>query len=132
MAAPVTSGLAGIYRNYIDCLNRRDLEDLGRFVTGDVRRNGVALGLDGYRRMLEDNIAQIPDLRFDIRLLVAEGAHVAARLWFDVRPKGEFLGLAVDGRKVAFAEHAIYEFRDGRIREVWSVIDKAAIEAQLR
>jgi len=25
-----------------------------------------------------------------------------------------------------------YEFRDGKIAEVWSVIDKAAIEAQIQ
>ena len=30
-----------------------------------------------------------------------------------------------------FAENVFYQFRDERIAEVWSVIDKAAIEAQL-
>jgi predicted ester cyclase len=32
---------------------------------------------------------------------------------------------------VSFSENVFYEFRDGKIREVWSVIDKAAIESQL-
>jgi SnoaL-like polyketide cyclase len=35
------------------------------------------------------------------------------------------------GRLVIFAENVFYQFRSGRIEEVWSVIDKAAIEAQL-
>jgi predicted ester cyclase len=52
-------------------------------------------------------------------------------LRFDVTPKGSFLGLAVDGKNVTFCENAFYLFSDGKIREVWSVIDKAAIEAQL-
>ncbi|TIR46278.1 MAG: ester cyclase, partial [Mesorhizobium sp.] len=39
--------------------------------------------------------------------------------------------LAVNGRRVTFAENVFYEIQDGRIREVWSVIDKAAIQAQL-
>ncbi len=124
--------LANIYRGYIDCLNSQDWENLGRFVQDDVRRNGTTLGLSGYRRMLEDNFEQIPDLHFDIQMLVAEPPRIAARLWFDVTPKGQFLGVHVNGRKVAFAENVFYEFREGRIQEVWSVIDKAGIEDQLR
>jgi predicted ester cyclase len=42
-----------------------------------------------------------------------------------------FLGSAVNGRRVTFAENVFYRFRGGKIEEVWSVIDKAAIEAQL-
>ena len=126
-----TIELSNIYRDYIACLNSHDWENLGRFVQEDVRHNGASLGLNGYRRMLEDNFEQIPDLFFDIQLLVAQPPHVAARLWFDVTPKGEFLALPVNGQKVAFAENVFYEFRGGRIQEVWSVVDKAVIENQL-
>lgn len=127
-----TIDLAKIYRDYIACLNAQDWENLGRFVQDDVRHNSVTLGLSGYRRMLEKDFEQIPDLFFEIRMIVAQPPHIAARLWFDVAPKNAFLGLPVNGRKVAFAENVFYEFREGRIQEVWSVIDKAAIEAQLR
>jgi predicted ester cyclase len=37
----------------------------------------------------------------------------------------------VNGCKISFAENVFYAFKDGRIGEVWSVIDKAAIEKQL-
>jgi len=37
----------------------------------------------------------------------------------------------VNGRRVVFTENVFYRFRDERIAEVLSVIDKAAIEAQL-
>ncbi|MCJ9749099.1 ester cyclase [Neorhizobium sp. BETTINA12A] len=127
-----TIDLANVYLGYIACLNSQDWENLGRFVQDDVRRNSTMLGLSGYRRMLEDNFEQMPDLHFDIQILVAEPPHIAARLWFDVTPKGQFLGVPVNGRKVAFAENVFYEFRGGRIQEVWSVIDKAGVEGQLR
>ncbi|MEY9514687.1 putative ester cyclase [Bradyrhizobium elkanii] len=81
--------------------------------------------------MLEGDFRDIPDLRFNIELLVSDASHVASRLAFDCSPKGRFLGLAIDGRRVSFAENVFYEFRDGKIVQVWSVIDKAAIEAQL-
>jgi len=82
--------------------------------------------------MLESDVAQIPDLVFDIRILVATPPRLAARLWFDVAPKAHFLGLPVNGRRVCFAENVFYEFHEGLIREVWSVVDKAAIESQLK
>lgn len=123
--------LSDVYRDYIACLNRQDWPRLGDFVDGDVIHNGRRLGLSGYRQMLERDFAEIPDLHFDIQMLVCDPPRIASRLAFDCRPKGMFLGLAVNGKRVAFAENVFYEFRGAAIIEVWSVIDKAAIEAQL-
>jgi predicted ester cyclase len=125
------TALADHYRAYIACLNRQDWANLHRFVTDDVRHNGRLFGLEGYRAMLERDFEEIPDLRFNVELLVCEPPSVASRLTFDCRPKGLFLGLRVNGKRVAFAENVFYRFRGGKIAEVWSVIDKAAIEAQL-
>lgn len=125
------TNLSDVYRAYIACLNRQDWADLGAFVDLDIHYNGKRIGLSGYRELLEDDFARIPDLHFEIELLVADEPHVASRLKFDCSPKGEFLGLPVNGRRVAFAENVFYRFRDGRIEAVWSVIDKAAIEARL-
>ena len=123
--------LAGIYRDYIDCLNRQDWPRLGQFVDDDAIHNGRRIGLAGYREMLVRDFDDIPDLRFNIRLLMCDPPHVASRLYFDCTPKAIFLGLGVNGRKVSFAENVFYEFRGEKIREVWSLIDKTAIEAQL-
>lgn len=123
--------LADIYRAYIACLNAQAWDKLGQFVGDDARHNGRRLGLSGYREMLEQDFSDIPDLRFDIRLLVSDPPIIASRLSFDCTPKGKFLGLAVNGKQVSFTENVFYEFRDGKIDQVWSVIDKAAIEAQL-
>jgi predicted ester cyclase len=123
--------LAELYRGYIACLNAQDWANLGRFVDEEVRHNGERIGLSGYRRMLEGDFEAIPDLRFAIELLVSEPPRVAARLHFDCRPKGMLFGLKVNGKRVSFAENVFYEFRNARICEVWSVIDKAEIAAQL-
>lgn len=123
--------LAEIYRAYLDCLNRQDWDRLGDFVDTDVIHNHRPLKLAGYRAMLEQNFADIPDLRFVIELLAVDPPHVASRLAFDCSPKADFLGLPVNGRRVSFSENVFYRFRGGRIVQVWSVVDKAAIEAQL-
>ncbi|MBB4368134.1 putative ester cyclase [Bradyrhizobium sp. cir1] len=124
--------LAGIYRDYIACLNRQDWPALGQFVHDDVVRNARPLGLSGYRAMLEQDFREIPDLRFNIELLVSDPPNIAARLKFDCAPRGTFLGLAVNGRRVTFFENVFYEFRDEKIWQVWSMIDKDVIEAQLK
>ena len=126
-----STDLAELYRGYIACLNAQDWDDLGRFVGEEVQYNGETIGLSGYRRMLEGDFRAIPDLRFTIELLACEPPRVAARLHFDCTPKATLFGLPVNGKRVSFAENVFYEFRDGRIREVWSIIDKAAIQAQL-
>lgn len=128
----MTDDLAARYRAYLACLNARDWASLGLYVEDDVRRNGEQLGLAGYRAMLETDVAEIPDLAFAIELLAVEAPYVAARLRFDCAPSGRFLGFEVNGRRVRFAENVFYQFYHGKIVEVWSVVDKAAIEAQLR
>ena len=74
---------------------------------------------------------RFPDLHFDVQLLICDPPHIASRLNFNCTPKGRFLGLDVNGKKVSFSENVFYEFRKDKIVQVWSIIDKAAIEAQL-
>ena len=124
--------LSALYRAYIACLNAQDWPNLGRLVHEDARHNGRPFGLAGYRAMLERDFSEIPDLRFEIDRLIADPPMIAARLRFDCTPNGEFLGLPVNGQRVTFSENVFYEFRDNKIAEVWSVIDKGAIEAQLK
>jgi predicted ester cyclase len=123
--------LSEVYRGYMACLNKQDWSKLGVFVGDDVKYNGLRIGLSGYREMLERDFREIPDLRFEIQILVCEPPHIASRLHFDCTPTGTFLGLPVQGKRVAFAENVFYEFRGDKIQQVWSVIDKAAIERQL-
>jgi predicted ester cyclase len=123
--------LREIYRAYIACLNRQGWAELAEFVRDEVYYNGQRIGLSGYRAMLEKDFHEIPDLHFDIQLLISDPPYIASRLRFDCGPKGMFLGLHVNGKRVRFTENVFYKFESEKIEQVWSVIDKAAIEAQL-
>ena len=125
------NNLSDIYRNYIACLNAQDWPRLGNFVHDDAQRNSKRFGLAGYVAMLEKDFEDIPDLHFNVQLLICDSPFVAAKLMFDCTPKGIFLGLPVNGKRVSFTENVFYEFREGKICAVWSVIDKAAIEGQI-
>ena len=57
-----------------------------------------------------------------VRAAAAEGSvradvppSVAARLLFACTPQHAFLGFTPDGRRLVFAEHVFYRYRDGRI-----------------
>ena len=117
--------------DYIACLNQQDWPKLEQFVHDEVSHNGERIGISGYRKMLEKDFHEIPDLHFNIRLLISDPPRIASRLQFDCTPKGKFLGLDVEGKRVSFAENVFYEFRSEKIWQVWSVVDKVAIEAQL-
>jgi len=125
------TNLSEVYQGYIACLNAQDWQRLGYFVDDNVKYNGNPVGLSGYREMLEKDFRDIPDLSFKIQLLVCEPPYIACRLHFDCAPLGMFLGLPVHGQQVAFSENVFYRLDGDKVQEVWSVIDKAAIERQL-
>ena len=131
MSVDSRSALRAVYLDYIRCLNTRDWEDLDRFIDDDIHYNGERLGLEGYRKQRQQEVGNIPDLRFTTSILVSEPPLIAARLDFDCAPRGSFLGLPVNGRRVRFAENVIYGFKAGKIANVWSIVDRAAIESQL-
>ncbi|WP_217698755.1 ester cyclase [Sediminibacterium ginsengisoli] len=81
--------------------------------------------------MLEKNFNEIPDLHFEVQLLVSNNIYLASRLRFDCTPQKDFLGLHINGKRVSFTENVFYQFNEGKIEQVWSVIDKLAIENQL-
>ena len=127
----IKTDLSDVYRDYIACLNEQDWQKLDRFVHDEVYYNGQRIGLIGYREMLQRDFYETPDLYFNIQLLISDSPYVASRLSFDCTPKGKFLGLHVNGKRVSFTENVFYKFRREKIEQVWSIIDKAAIEAQL-
>jgi predicted ester cyclase len=128
----VNAALEEVYHRYIATLNDRRFEDLDGFVHDRLIYNGEPWSREQYQSRLADDVHNIPDLRYDIQLLVSGTDHVAARLWFDCTPQREFLGIDSHGRQVSFAEHVFYNFRANRIEQVWSVIDTDAIRSQLR
>ena len=125
------TNLSDVYRGYIACLNTQDWPKLDQFVHDDVSYNGQQIGIGGFRELLRRDFDDIPDLSFNIQLRIADAPYIASRLGFDCTPRGTFLGLQVNGKSVSFSENVFYEFRGEKIWHIWSVIDKAAIEAQL-
>jgi predicted ester cyclase len=119
------------YRAYLAALNGRRFEELAHFVHDRLTYNDEPITRRQYSDLIAGDVAAIPDLVFDVGMLVVAGDEVACRLMFDCTPEHEFLGFSPNGERIAFTEHVFYRFREGRIANVWSLIDREAIEQQL-
>ena len=119
------------YLDYLAVLNERRFDDLVDFVAVGLTYNGRAITRADYQQSRREEVLAIPDLRFDVGLLVVEDERVACRLEFDCTPEGTFLGFEPQGGRVRFAEHVFYRFADGLIVEVTSLVDREAIRLQL-
>uniref|UniRef100_UPI003D7F770D ester cyclase n=1 Tax=Pedobacter sp. TaxID=1411316 RepID=UPI003D7F770D len=73
----------------------------------------------------------IPDLYYDIELLLTETNKIAARLNFKCTPISEFMGIPINGKTVNFSEHVFYKLEGGKINDVLSIIDTDAIRKQV-
>jgi predicted ester cyclase len=65
--------------------------------------------------MLVRDFREIPDLRFNIQLLIADPPYVACRLAFDCSPKGKFLGLDINGTRERLLRISSAENRAGMV-----------------
>ena len=126
----VDSRLRQRYLAYIEVLNQRRFEDLVGFVADHLTYNDRPMMRGDYQDLLRHDVEVIPDLYFDVDLLVVEGDRVACRIRFDCTPERPFLGFPATGRRIQFVEHVFYRFRDDLIVEVNSLIDREAIREQ--
>jgi predicted ester cyclase len=122
--------LESTYRAYLDALNGRRFDELDRFVCDELVYNDKPLTRQEYAGMIAEDARAVPDLRYEAHLLSTDGDLVGCRLWFHCTPTSTFLGLEPTGRAVSFAEHVFYRFKGGRIVQVWSLIDRAAVASQ--
>jgi predicted ester cyclase len=142
-----TSALKAHYLSYINALNTRQhlSPGLSSYVHSQVTYNSNPISLENYQSIIDDSVSAIPDLYYDVdeSLLIAQSdandteeltGFIAARINFNCTPTKEFFGFKPrdDGKKIVFSENVFYRFEDGRIREVWSVIDKEEFGKQMK
>ena len=101
---------------YITCLNSQFYQALHNYMTEDIVHNGKRIGLAGFIQLIKGDRAKHEWLHFNVSMLVVDDAKqtVACRLIL----KGQDPE-ATDLPR----EHAFYQFRGGKITEVWSMLD---------
>src|SRR3712207_3129794 len=103
------------YRPYIGCLNNRRLDELDEFVHEELTYNGEPETRADYRARIAEDVAAIPDLYFDVRLIVVGGDQIACRLFYNCTPQSEGLRPGAKRDTSSLSRDVFYKFRDGQI-----------------
>ena len=72
-----------------------------------------------------------PDLQFTIEDMVAEGDRVVERFTGQGTHKGSLFGIAPTGKQVSVSGIYIHRIVDGRIVEIWGVLDALGLLEQI-
>ncbi|GII94220.1 ester cyclase [Sinosporangium siamense] len=125
------------YSRFHDAVNTRDLEIISKaideVVAPDVRFHTPApidaTGIQAFKRVWAVLLPAFPDIHVAVEDLIAEGDKVVSRNTVTGTHQGEYRGLAPTGKSVVYQEIFVFRFSDGRIAEVWGVVD---LYSQLR
>jgi len=72
-----------------------------------------------------------PDLTINIDELVGEGDDVVWRVTASGTHNGPFQGVPATGKSVKFGAHYTFRFKNGKIVERWSTIDRLSLLVQI-
>ncbi len=114
--------------------SRGSLDFVDKWLTADFQthfNSPDAMDLAAYRQFMSEALAAFPEMRHEIRYMVAEDDLVAAGITLNMVHTGEYLGIAPTGRSVSVEEMVTVRLRDGKIAEEWVVFDFAALQRQL-
>jgi predicted ester cyclase len=112
-----------------------DLDEFGQYLHNDVVVHAPAglstVGIDAERESWRKAKSAIPDIRHEfIDVLVREGT-VAARTVVTGTMSGSYGGLSSQGRSFTVDQAVFAYTRDGKITELWEVVDTAVLREQL-
>jgi predicted ester cyclase len=74
----------------------------------------------------------IPNLRHEFQTVVVDGAHEAARCVVTGTLQGELGELTAVGASFRVDQALFARVRDGKIEELWEIVDTASLEQQLK
>jgi steroid delta-isomerase-like uncharacterized protein len=121
-----------------EAVNTGDLELISKTIDEAVApdvRLGTPLPVDAtgaraLKQVWEILLRAYPDLKITAEDLIAEGDKVVGRQVVTGTHRGEYMGIPPTGRSVTYNEIFIFRVADdGRIAEIWGVVD---VLAQLR
>ena len=89
------------------------------------------LDFEGLRRFYDVLWTGFPDLQISVDDLIGDEDRVTWRISVRGTHQGEFRGVSATGKPVAFGAQYIFRFRDGKIVERWTNLDRLGVLIQL-
>lgn len=123
-----------LVRQAYDALNQGDMDRFGEFLSDDFREVahfGMGRNKEDYLANFVNLRTMMPDVRFDIQEVIAEGDRIVVVENYSGTMTGELKGLEPNGRRMSVTAVDIYRTKDGKLTEVLSVLDTASVMEQL-
>ncbi len=114
--------------------NRRQEEAIDRLAEPSAfthLETGTGRGLAAFRKVREELLVGLPDMRVEIEDLVVQGENEVVRWRASGTHRGPFMGIEASGRLVVFEGMTWLKVRQGRIYEGWDRWNFGGFLAQL-
>jgi steroid delta-isomerase-like uncharacterized protein len=125
-----------VVKEFIEAHNRHDVEGMLRQLADDSRMIDPAAPIPltskaDVRKLYELIFKALPDIRFEVTTIIAEGADVFAAFRTTGRGVGEFMGKDISGKAIDVYESVFMHVENGRITSTVFYSDSATLSKQL-
>lgn len=112
---------------------KKDLSLLERYMKSDYIQHNplVKQGASGFREFFAAWFEAVPDWRYSLKKIVAEGDEAWVYGTYAGTLEKEWLGIAASGQRYAFDAVDVFRLEDGRLAEHWDVMDIYGLFRQL-
>ncbi len=120
-----------------DVWNSHNPDALAKYFAPDARvhsmtpGNVAGAGLDYLKVRAQSLLNAFPDIRFVIEDVIQQDDRVAARVTLEGTHRSDFAGIPATGKRMKVYDFAMYRVVEGKITDVWSLIDMQALRNQL-
>jgi len=111
----------------------KNLSNLNRYMREDYIQHNplVPQGLTGFKQFFADWFSAVPDWKYSLTKVVAEGDTVWVYGTYSGTQKGDWLGIPATNKSYSIAAVDIFRVQDGKLAEHWDVIDVYGLFKQL-
>ena len=118
--------------------NSHNPDALAKYFAPDARVHSMTpgvvagTGLDYLKGRAQSLLNAFPDVKLVIEDVVEQDDRLAARVTLEGTQRGDFAGVPATGKRMKVYDFAMYRIVDGKITDVWSLIDMQALRDQLQ
>lgn len=118
--------------------NSHNPDALDKYFAPDARVHSMTpgsiagTGLDYLKERAQSLMSAFPDIHFVIENVVEQGDILAARVTLEGTQRADFAGVPATGKRMKVYDFATYRIVEGKITDVWSLIDIQAMRTQLQ